>query len=238
MDFAVTISDAVATSDLIEIVPRYLLPANCQGKGWCQVDGVLGIAEKTLMSKFAELCSTYDIGSSPRTSLVAIIATNDNVTALNARKRMCLSGSVEATEEFRFVTVLLKSHLYKHSKSSMLWQHRRWLLLNFPVLQTSVRAEFQVVELAGTHHPKNYYAWAYLRWWCEWSQSSYESVNFDVLCDLTKSVCLRNLSDVSMWTFLHWLSREELEDIAVQTDRDFPGHPAILAATLIPNLAE
>lgn len=229
------ISNAFATSWSIEIVPRYLLPADFQSQGWCQIDGVLGLAEKTLISKFAELCSSYDIGSSPQTSLLAIIATNDNAKALNARKRMCLTGSLDAREELRVTTVLLKSHLYKHSKSSMLWQHRRWLLLNFSVLKSTVRDEFQVVELAATHHPKNYYAWAYLRWWCEWSQVFSDACDLDVLCGLTKSICLRNLSDVSMWTFLHWLSREDLEAIAVQTDLDFPGHKAILAATRSPN---
>lgn len=107
-------------------------------------------------------------------------------------KASSLAQYVKALEAERiFTTCLLRSSLYRHAKSPTLWQHRHWVmgkLLGISIdplafmssspsrgggspLSTSRKAvsksllheEVSVVLESGEQHPKNYYAFSYLR---------------------------------------------------------------------------
>ncbi|KAL8969751.1 MAG: hypothetical protein Q9183_001848 [Haloplaca sp. 2 TL-2023] len=73
--------------------------------------------------------------------------------------------------EWLWLSSLLTSPLYRHTKSETLWSHRIWLLRNFSMEVMSdgesrgawLRKELEVVMKAGDSHPRNYYAWWYGR---------------------------------------------------------------------------
>ncbi|KAK2753925.1 hypothetical protein FQN54_007284 [Arachnomyces sp. PD_36] len=99
---------------------------------------------------------------------------------------------VKALEAERtFTTCLLRSSLYRHAKSPTLWQHRHWVMRKLlgmsldplafmssspnrghisplsasrkAVSKELLQTELSVVLQAGEKHPKNYYAFSYLR---------------------------------------------------------------------------
>jgi protein prenyltransferase alpha subunit repeat containing protein 1 len=87
----------------------------------------------------------------------------------------------------------------------------------------SIRKEREISMIALTAaeiHPRNYYAWGYLRWWiaknpgvledfghCPITQSNMDTTPFG-LPRLTNTIiewCLKHPSDTSGWSFLVWL---------------------------------
>lgn len=210
-----SVYDVVPRVEEIEIVPRFLLPVD----DYCLAEGVLGVHDRQLYRRYTELCVSSSEYSTPSTTFVAVLASPENVTALNARKRMCLSGRIAWEDELRLTGVLLRSHLYRHCKSAFLWHHRRWVLQNGH-LSTSVEAEFALVCRAAEHHPKNYFAWTYMQEYCTYTQQRPP-------LEAVRELAMRNLSDVSIWSFVGWLGDH---DFARDTDLRFPGHAAIKAA--------
>lgn len=174
-------------------------------------------------------------------SAVMLLLDPEYLTAVNARKRiiMCWENQSEEKGRKRIVMDLWMldsmfiSPLYKHTKSPTLWAHRRWLIQRLPspeplqmekmCLSLGLRKEREVsmvTLIAAEIHPRNYYAWAYLRWWivrnpelletfghCPVTQSSTDTTPYG-LPRLTNTIlewCMKHPSDTSGWSFLAWL---------------------------------
>ncbi|KAL5050242.1 hypothetical protein BDW71DRAFT_122741 [Aspergillus fruticulosus] len=103
----------------------------------------------------------------------------EHLTACNWRKRrlsMLLTSDLEKlihalNIELSLMTTYLCSPLHRHTKSPTLWQHRQWVQTHlfrlrkpdFKGVEGLFQAELSVVLRAGELHPKNYYAFTYLR---------------------------------------------------------------------------
>ncbi|KAF8338186.1 uncharacterized protein EI90DRAFT_3041971 [Cantharellus anzutake] len=96
-------------------------------------------------------------------SSAILLANPDHNSALNARKRLVVLGLMNEGLELHVSSVLLS--VPRNSKSSLLWQHRRWLLYRqhppaLPQKSMCSRAmEFTLVSRATQHYPRNYHAW-------------------------------------------------------------------------------
>lgn len=176
----------------------------------------------------------------------------ENVTACNWRKQfisLCIEGnstgspSHTAEELLHRETTLTESFLcsplHRHTKSPTLWQHRLWIMTKLLALRRSevnlcrlsddffhrlVIDELDVVRKSGQLHPRNYYAFSYMRQLhvlmarnASLSDSGfYEGIQKDIskslLLDLAVTMaepmvdwCLSHPSDISGWTFLFYL---------------------------------
>ncbi|KAL4755152.1 hypothetical protein BDW72DRAFT_55096 [Aspergillus terricola var. indicus] len=103
----------------------------------------------------------------------------EHLTACNWRKRRLsalftsdLETLIRALDiELSLMTTYLCSPLHRHTKSPTLWQHRQWVQTHlvrlrkpdFKHVEGLFQAELSVVLRAGELHPKNYYAFTYLR---------------------------------------------------------------------------
>lgn len=132
---------------------------------------------------------------------IILLFDSEHLTACNWRKRrivmlekspQLLVQYIAALEAERtFTTCLLRTTLYRHAKSPVLWQHRHWVMTKLlgmridPLAfmssspargQSSLHStsrksmsrdllhtELSVVLQAGEQHPKNYYAFTYIR---------------------------------------------------------------------------
>ncbi|RJE25536.1 hypothetical protein PHISCL_02148 [Aspergillus sclerotialis] len=142
--------------------------------------------------------------------------------------------------ELTLMTTYLTSPLHRHTKSPTLWQHRLWVMSHIlrvqgleptgrimtqsdtadyrtqparPGIET-VRelfiAELDVVQHAGELHPKNYYAFSYIR---ELHRMLANAVGVDSgFAELARSLvtaslnwCLSHPRDISGWMFLLYL---------------------------------
>src|SRR5690606_32717358 len=98
----------------------------------------------------------------------------EHLTAANTRKRAILRDAKDSSDikstlgrEKWFVDSLVTSRLHRHTKSPILWSHRRWLLTQFQKqgLQVYVPTEIRtIIFTSGERHPNNYYAWDHARW--------------------------------------------------------------------------
>jgi hypothetical protein len=144
------------------------------------------VARKIIMDDDAsrpQALSSDDIGAA---TAVMLLMDPEHLTAANARKRRLLRDLLDGARlpdrdrarhadgvvrrEICFVDSLLTSPLHRHTKSPVLWSHRRWLVeeqgrRGIPLSCTDVReALSRVVMRAGERHPRNYYAWCHARW--------------------------------------------------------------------------
>jgi len=144
-------------------------------------------------------------------SAVILLMDPEHLTAANARKRLIQSYREGPKAEFEaalkgelvFVDSYLTSRLHRHTKSPMLWGHRRWLL---EVCQ-SAKMEHDIVHylktivlIAAERHPRNYYAWSHMRWLVQTFGVEGE-INLEIL-SLVKNWCLRHPADTSGFSFL------------------------------------
>lgn len=153
--------------------------------------------------------------------------------------------------ERSLLTSFLCSPLHRHTKSPTLWQHRLWIVTELVDLQQSSKtprrydnflcdlafAELDVVCKAGQLHPRNYYAFSYMRQLHALiSRSSLPTVksgpsetvtNNDALLlelalDMVEPMlkwCLSNPSDISGWMYLFFLlNRDNENDIITSFD--------------------
>lgn len=121
------------------------------------------------------------------------------------------------------------SPLHRHTKSPTLWSHRLWVLNALIGLQKPTtsnllklqRNELDIVLRAGELHPKNYYAFTYMRNFHSFirqliqDQSDEDASHVDVepergsttavLIDQTLKWCQTNPRDISGWTFAIYL---------------------------------
>lgn len=149
--------------------------------------------------------------------------------------------------ELTLMTTYLCSPLRRHTKSPTLWEHRLWVLKHWhfvrnprqplndprtlapeqpPAMEFVVqllKEELDIVLRAGELHPRNYYAFSYIRELHGVLGRSMEEVA-DCLSRLARSMvdpsldwCLAHTTDISGWTFLLHLL-ETVPDPAVRAD--------------------
>lgn len=150
---------------------------------------------------------------------VVLLMDPEHLTAANARKKLAVSAGAASEErlleaierDMFFVDSLLTSRLHRHTKSPTLWSHRRWLV------ETAARHGAQhnvaeslekVVMVAGQRHARNYYAWCHARWLTNNRPEVQDGQEDPVLRELlepTKRWCFRNHTDISGWSYLHFV---------------------------------
>ncbi|ELR09053.1 hypothetical protein VC83_03985 [Pseudogymnoascus destructans] len=155
---------------------------------------------------------------------VILLFDPEHVTAVNARKRICLGLAYRARsqpeqtkrlkEELWFSKFLVTSKLKRHNKSPTLWSHRRWLIKNLHTLSGLLGpkwVEFEIEEvilISAEHHPKNYYAWDYMRWLIASRPGLDPKTRAGLnrpLARMMQRWCMHHTSDSSGWSFLAWM---------------------------------
>jgi hypothetical protein len=156
--------------------------------------------------------------------------------------------------ERSLMTTFLCSPLHRHTKSPTLWQHRLWILTELLKVKAQQRAEnssqrssddflrelvleeFEVVCKAGQLHPRNYYAFGYMRQvYTLIAQSalsppkgessetitSSNALSLDLALVMVEPMlkwCLSNPSDVSGWMYLFYLLSHGDDDLLTSED--------------------
>lgn len=172
----------------------------------------------------------------------------EHLTACNWRKNWLLAAISRrsATEQIssslweeileKELTLLQSyqcSPLHRHTKSPTLWSHRFWVLgyliqmrkSNINDLKRLEREELDIVLRAGELHPKNYYAFTYMRnvhssiVRAIQDQSSDDNVDCGVnhLVDSVVKWCLSSPRDISGWMFAIYLL-DQREDFELRAD--------------------
>ncbi|KAJ5963413.1 Protein prenyltransferase [Penicillium vulpinum] len=154
----------------------------------------------------------------------------EHLTACNWRKRRLRAAMTHylisnqtsvATELLEAELTLMSSYqcspLHRHTKSPTLWHHRLWVLVHLlqrrhwiqEDLLKLQRTELDVVLHAGELHPKNYYAFSYLRQLDvlltataeKTGQSTRETHTAQSVVERVVDWCLANPRDISGWSF-------------------------------------
>ncbi|KAJ0414984.1 hypothetical protein BJY00DRAFT_269836 [Aspergillus carlsbadensis] len=173
-------------------------------------------------------------------SEVIILFDCEHLTACNWRKRrltaladLDLEKFAQALDtELSLMTTYLCSPLHRHTKSPTLWQHRRWIQTHlmhlrkpdFQTAQDLLEAELSAALRAGERHPRNYYAFSYLRQIHRvlsgaggdeaqaWSTRLAQAIMPSML-----NWCLANPTDISGLMFLLYLL-DAVSDAVLQLD--------------------
>ncbi|KAL4782387.1 hypothetical protein BJX76DRAFT_292312 [Aspergillus varians] len=164
----------------------------------------------------------------------------EHLTACNWRKRR-LSALFSSDQkklitamdvELSLMTTYLCSPLHRHTKSPTLWQHRQWvqshlIRLKTPdsqAMQQLLQVELSVSLRAGELHPRNYYAFTYLRHMHRILYEYDEGGSEDWRAQLGQSIvrstldwCLAHPADISGLMFLFYLL-DAVPDTALQLD--------------------
>lgn len=180
-------------------------------------------------------------------SMIILLFDPEHLTAANVRKKILVLEEEKDVKSKAFARLLgdelwlselfLMSKLKRHNKSPTLWSHRKWLMKKYykklcptPRVRHIDGNEVMVlVTTSGDNHPRNYYAWDYLRWFLKFrppvpdedidvteSDEEEEYLQGKSLWDLDedgmKTVylgwCFEHTSDISGWAFLrHLLGR-------------------------------
>ncbi|KAJ5683250.1 hypothetical protein N7462_006415 [Penicillium macrosclerotiorum] len=179
-----------------------------------------------------------DLASDLVVTEIMLLFDCEHLTACNWRKRRLLAAAAQCLNHtdptlakaqlFDAELTLLRSYqcspLHRHTKSPTLWSHRLWVLDQWlqaeprsaAALFSLERAELDIVLRAAERHPKNYYAFTYMRglqtmlenrpdgkshpnWAAEWTTR---------LLNPVLNWCLANPRDISGWAFgLYLLQR-------------------------------
>ncbi|KAE8556420.1 hypothetical protein TMatcc_003784 [Talaromyces marneffei ATCC 18224] len=202
----------------------------------------------------------------------------EHVTACNWRKRYISSSMQQYDNQYESrhledllqrETTLLSSFqcspLHRHTKSPTLWQHRLWImgkLLNlkeqnamaYDPLCRLILKELDVVCKSGQLHPRNYYAFSYMRQLhalvCRYSSSKEGVSREEVLGDGSQALlldlailmiepvlkwCLSNPSDISGWMYLFYLldcDRQMMNSPSMQEDRMIAERIVVMKRTI------
>ena len=153
----------------------------------------------------------------------------EHVTAANLRKRrLCQLESfsdhdhdrhgrlrIALQRECWLLESLLTSPLNKHTKSPTLWSHKYWLDCHFAsnprTLDELLNHQWPIVSRASDIHPRNYYAWSYMRKSLTRSipldNTNISCGSFSRFMENVQIWCTRHPSDISGWTFLLFMMR-------------------------------
>jgi hypothetical protein len=197
------------------------------------VENTIGIPKKVLRKAFITAHQIFfrhldDLEENVEAILdatsVILLFDPEHLTAANARKRIGLKYRTRShseqmqrlSDELWFTEFLLTSRLKRHNKSPTLWSHRKWIMKNFDTSKVMMTVEELdenevrvVIPLSAENHPRNYYAWDYLRWWTT-SRPQRGDINtlrsgMTTLVRFYQDWCLKHTSDTSGWSFLLWL---------------------------------
>ncbi|KAI9738503.1 MAG: hypothetical protein M1818_005400 [Claussenomyces sp. TS43310] len=164
-------------------------------------------------------------------SSILLLLNPEHLTAANFRKRFVMAARNNVEKQRRisndlcFLESLFVSSLHRHTKSPTLWAHRKWLTRE---LDSSIRvpeissSEIIICLLAAETHPKNVYAWQYLRYFMsnnlQWTCLSYAgtekgpnltnnqpNLGPEPVIAYFLAWCLQHPSDTSGWSFLLWM---------------------------------
>ncbi|KAJ7076834.1 hypothetical protein B0H15DRAFT_790135, partial [Mycena belliarum] len=127
-------------------------------------DDHLGVPQKNLYRLYLSALSDMKTAES---SAVILLANPAHQTALNARKRLILAGTLSLQAEIDFSGRLLASS-NAASKEAIVWAHRRWIFgqlyprRSFPeIAPAAVEAEFELISRCCEACPRNYHAWSH-----------------------------------------------------------------------------
>ncbi|KAJ5787356.1 Protein prenyltransferase [Penicillium paradoxum] len=200
-----------------------------------------------------DLKSTFSTQSQPTNTdsmitEVMLLFDCEHLTACNWRKRRLqaamehcpgISNQTSATTKMLETELTLMSSyqcspLHRHTKSPTLWHHRLWVIVHLlqrrqlssdELLQLQQR-ELEVVLRAGELHPKNYYAFSYMRQLyvlladaVEKTAQATGKTKFAMsIVDRVTDWCLANPRDISGWSFgIYILSNLPEQQIRVHT---------------------
>ncbi|KAK9466673.1 hypothetical protein V1512DRAFT_263177 [Lipomyces arxii] len=194
-----------------------------------RTESIVGIPKSALISAFTyarsqfyplvkqQTWSTEEAEIINHTTISLIFVGSENLTAINARKRLLAENHISQSDEFRINTVILTSRLKKHSKSPFLWAHREHLLRTMKIenMEHLCKYELQTVMVAGEHHPMNYYAWSHARLVFAdiYRPSLRNPVGSTAKRYLEHTVlriqkwCFAHSSDASAWSFFTWITK-------------------------------
>lgn len=179
----------------------------------------------------------YEDESVLRASEINLLFAPEHVTACNWRKRRLtwslqdtshpqgIDTAAILDRELTLMASFLCSPLHRHTKSPSLWQHRFWVLCRIletrgwglsghcPMIQQKedvrsiLQFELSIVLCAGELHPRNYYAFSYMRQLhALLPPPDLESEDLSTtLLDQTISWCLAHPRDISSWMFAYYL---------------------------------
>ncbi|CAD6500729.1 BgTH12-06436 [Blumeria graminis f. sp. triticale] len=182
---------------------------------------------------------------------VILLLDSEHQTAANSRKRLIQLQMREDRGKSRaileaelcWVNGYLTSHLHRHTKSPVLWGHRRWLVEQTMSLgqKPNILQDLKMVVFkAAERHPRNYYAWSHLRWLLDHQLDSGNSENrwskffpdFQEITTIVQDWCLNHPWDTSGFSFLlFFLTRSESKQLMISV------FSAILKVTIAYNWA-
>ncbi|RKF64183.1 putative protein prenylyltransferase [Erysiphe neolycopersici] len=196
------------------------------------------VARKIFFRYFRNCPSIQEVNLRNATS-VMLLMDSENLTAANTRKRLLVSHLERAESkikndalnaELRWVDGYLTSHLHRHTKSPILWAHRKWVLeqSQFVMERNNALQDLKdIILISAQRHPRNYYAWSHMRWLhtCHHLANTMKTEdskpNFDSqsIISIVEDWCLKNPSDTSGLSFLSYclISRPVPEDQAMPT---------------------
>ncbi|PLN74434.1 hypothetical protein BDW42DRAFT_182169 [Aspergillus taichungensis] len=156
--------------------------------------------------------------------ILALVPSHDH-DDLDPAQRQTIIQALDT--ELSLMKTYLCSPLPRHTKSPTLWQHRLWVLDYKMRVQSGggsdafslLNAELSTVLRAGELHPKNYYAFNYMRLFhSRLSQSTEDgpAVLAQSILEPTLTWCLLHPADISGWGFVLY----QLEAVPDQTIRE------------------
>lgn len=160
-----------------------------------------------------------------RASEIIILFAAEHATACNWRKRRLIrmlearnDDTLETLDtELTLTASYLCSPLHRHTKSPTLWQHRLWALRRIlsirelretpEAIRSLLQSELSIVLRSGELHPRNYYAFSYMRQLHTLlSKTGPETEDITIaLLGRTVSWCQANTRDISGWMFVLYL---------------------------------
>lgn len=225
-----------------------------KGKNYQIVDSVhIGIPRKVIAKAFLTAHKIFfaymddyknHIKDLMDASMIILLHDPEHLTAANLRKRIIVYRDEvldprardyrSSSDDFWLTELFLMSKLKRHNKSPTLWAHRKWLVKrNYKRFCPTPRdREFDgheitiLVPKSGENHPRNYYAWDYLRWFLEFrppipdepvdpteSDEDDPYLQGKSLWDFDENGmerifmewCYAHTSDISGWSFLFYL---------------------------------
>jgi len=231
-DLIAALNSRLSTGPLgVEVLPDIQsLPAGSRVQ---IVENTIGVPKKVLQKAFITAHQIFfhhldaleqNVEAILDASSVILLFDPEHLTAANARKRISLEYRTHShseqmqrlSDELWLTEFLLTSRLKRHNKSPTLWSHRKWIMKNFDASKVMMTAEGLdenevrvLIPLSAENHPRNYYAWDYLRWWITSrpQRGNTNNLHSDMptLVRIYQDWCLKHTSDTSAWSFLLWL---------------------------------
>ncbi|KAG0739704.1 hypothetical protein G6F66_011180 [Rhizopus arrhizus] len=200
------------------------------------VESNLGIPTAILANIIKETHEFYvtlsknDFKEMEQVTRVMILLKPDNYTAMNRRKELMLSGHINPVDELQLLNLIFT--IPKHSKSSVAWYHRQWIVTEYSSID--IDAEMRLCEMTCSTYKRNYYSWQYRCWILVRNQQDSARVKKEyayIICWIE-----RNVSDYSGFQYLEQVMKiiqwetpqieshmEWLNNLTVK----FPGHESI-----------